>query len=291
MSNSWPAVTDRGELRGSAGAHSCALGIDIGGSSIKAGLVDLERGRIMGERVVVPTPQPATPETLTNAVHGAAAEVLAQQPGGTSSPESGYEAPLAPPVPAGVAFPGVVKNGIVTFAFNLDDSWLGANIVQTIGAALGRPCVFLNDADAAGIAEMTFGAGRDWHDRTVLMLTLGTGIGSALFTRGRLVPFTELGHVEIGGEDAELSASASAKVRLGMDYPTWAAKLSRYCREMEKLINPDAFIFGGGISQDHADWLHLLDLQTPAVPAAMFNDSGIIGAAVHGADVAESIGR
>lgn len=284
-------MTERCELHVSTGARSCALGIDIGGSSIKAGLVDLERGRIIGKRVVVPTPQPATPETLTNAVRSAAADVLAHKPGDTSALESGHEAPLTPAVPVGVAFPGVVKKGLVTFAFNLDDSWLGTNIEQTIGTALGHPCVFLNDADAAGIAEMTFGAGREWHDRTVLMLTLGTGIGSALFTRGRLVPFTELGHVEIGGEDAELSVSASAKVRLGLDYPTWAAKLSRYCRELEKLINPDAFIFGGGISQDQADWLHLLDIETPAVAAAMFNDSGIIGAAVQGAAVAEGVGR
>lgn len=285
MSNSWPAVTDRGELHDSAGARSCALGIDIGGSSIKAGLVDLERGRVIGERVVVPTPQPATPETLTNAVCGAAAEVLAESPVGASAAESADETSTTLPVPVGIAFPGVVKRGLVTFAFNLDDSWLGTNIEQTMGAALGRPCVFLNDADAAGIAEMTFGAGRGWHDRTVMMLTLGTGIGTALFTRGRLVPFTELGHVEIGGEDAELSASASAKVRLGLDYPTWAAKLSRYCREIEKLINPDAFVFGGGVSQDHADWLHLLDISTPAAPAKMQNDAGIIGAAVHGASV------
>lgn len=285
MSNSWPAVTDRGELHDSAGARSCALGIDIGGSSIKAGLVDLERGRVIGERVVVPTPQPATPETLTNAVCGAAAEVLAESPVGASAAESADEASTTLLVPVGIAFPGVVKRGLVTFAFNLDDSWLGTNIEQTMGAALGRPCVFLNDADAAGIAEMTFGAVRGWHDRTVMMLTLGTGIGTALFTRGRLVPFTELGHVEIGGEDAELSASASAKVRLGLDYPTWAAKLSRYCREIEKLINPDAFVFGGGISQDHADWLHLLDISTPAAPAKMQNDAGIIGAAVHGASV------
>lgn len=259
-----------------------AIGVDIGGSSIKTAVIELSRGELITERVVVPTPKPAAPDALTQAV-AAAVEGVRRGVSEGQGAADGVTAGDFDVLPIGIAFPGVVKEGIVTFAFNLDQSWLGSDIGRLMKAAIGRRAVFLNDADAAGLAEMTYGAARPWRKKTVMMTTLGTGIGTALFTRGRLVPFTELGHIEINGEDAELSTSAAAKVRLGLDYPEWTKNLSRYYREIEKLLNPDVFIVGGGISKDHAEWLHMVEATVPVIPAQMFNDAGIIGAAVFGA--------
>lgn len=252
-----------------------AIGIDIGGTGIKVGLVDTKDGTLAFKRVRVLTPKPATPDAVSAEVGRAVSQLLAKavDKGVIKDPSE-----LAD-VPTGAAFPGVIKKEIVRFAPNLDQSWLGQHITEAFSESIGRHCYTLNDADAAGLAEMTFGAGRDWRDGVVILTTLGTGIGSAVFTGGHLVPFTELGHIEVDGQEAEKAAAESVKVREGLDYPTWALRLQRYYRELEKLFTPDVFIVGGGVSKSHDQFLPLLDLDTPIIPAQLLNDAGMVGAA------------
>ena len=237
------------------------IGVDIGGSGIKAGIVDSRRGVLVGERVRVPTPQPATPE----AVVAATAEVIA-----SVGPDQG---------PVGIGVPGPIVQGVVMMAANLDRSWVGAPAAELFSAAVGRPCTVMNDADAAGVAEMRFGAGKGVRG-VVLLLTLGTGIGSALFVDGVLVPNTELGHIEIRGKDAERRASAGARERRGLSYAEWAPLLDEYLDRIDKLIWPDLIILGGGISKRAEKFVPLLSARAPVVAAALLNEAGIIGTAV-----------
>jgi polyphosphate glucokinase len=236
------------------------LGIDIGGSGVKGAPVDVTAGTLAGERHRVPTPQPSDVHHVVRA----AAEVAAQ---------------FGPADRIGVTFPGVVVDGVTRTAANVDSSWIDAPAADLFGAALGRPVVVLNDADAAGIAEVTFGAGRGQPGLTI-MLTFGTGIGSALLFDGRLVPNSELGHLELHGEDAEVRASDRAREVEDLDWPHWAKRVQEYLRHVEALLRPDLFIIGGGVSRKAERFLPLLKVHTRVVPAELQNTAGIVGAAV-----------
>lgn len=238
-----------------------ACGIDVGGSGIKGALVDLETGTFIGERVRIPTPQPSTPDAV--------AEVCRQI---VDELEVGAD------VPAGITFPAPIVHGTALFIANLDQSWAGTDVDALMRTHLGRPCYALNDADAAGLAEVAYGAAKDVAG-TVIVTTLGTGIGSALIVDGTLVPNTELGHLEIDGHDAESRASAAVRAREDLGWKKWAKRLQRYYSQVEMLFSPDLFVVGGGVSKKHEKFLPLLDLRTPIVPAALLNTAGIVGAA------------
>ena len=241
------------------------LGIDIGGSGIKGAPVDVTTGTILHERLKLTTPQPSLPDAVAAAVRTVAAEFS----------WSGL---------AGITFPGVVQRGVIRTAHNLDPAWLGVDGQDLFTAAAGLEDVHvLNDADAAGQAEMRFGAGVGEHG-TVVMLTFGTGIGSALFTHGMLVPNTEFGHIEIRGKDAEKRASDRVRELHDLDWAHWAGRVDEYMTHLEALLWPDLFIVGGGVSRKSDKFLPLLEkLQAKVVPAAMLNDAGIVGAALTGA--------
>ncbi|SDS15404.1 polyphosphate--glucose phosphotransferase [Actinoplanes derwentensis] len=236
------------------------LGIDIGGSGVKGAPVDQLRGELLGERFRVPTPQPADVTSVVEAV----AQVAAQFDGFDS---------------VGVTFPGVVVDGVTRSAANVDKSWLGAPAARLFTERLGRPVTVLNDADAAGVAEVAFGGGRD-QAGLIMMLTFGTGIGSALFLDGVLIPNTEFGHLEIDGADAELLASDRARESEDLSWERWAVRVERYLRHVEMLLSPRLFIVGGGVSKKSEKFFPLLDIKTPIVPATLLNNAGIIGAAI-----------
>jgi polyphosphate glucokinase len=238
-----------------------ALGIDIGGSGIKAAPVDVDTGKLLAERQKIDTPRPAVPDAVAGVV-GELVEAFSW---------SG---------PVGITFPGVVTDGVTRSAANLDPAWIGLDTAALLGRAAGQPVRVLNDADAAGVAEMTFGAGVG-ELGTVLMVTFGTGIGSALFTRGVLVPNTEFGHVELRGHDAESRASERAKNLHDLSWGKWAERVEEYLRHMEALLSPSLIIVGGGISRQSDWWVpRLTGIRAPIVPAAMHNDAGIVGAAM-----------
>jgi polyphosphate glucokinase len=238
------------------------LGIDIGGSGIKAAPVDTTTGQFMAERQKLLTPQPATPEAL--------AKVVGQLV--RSFNWTGL---------VGITFPGVVVDGVVRTAANVDSSWIGVDAVKLFGSETNLTVTVLNDADAAGVAEIHFGAGKDVHG-TVLLLTLGTGIGSALFTDGVLVPNTELGHIEIRGKDAEKRASDHAREEHQLSWEDWAGRVDEYLEHMEALLSPGLIIIGGGVSRKSSKFLPLLTARVRAnvVPAALQNEAGIVGAAM-----------
>jgi polyphosphate glucokinase len=248
------------------GVDIVILGIDIGGSGVKGAPVDPGLGELTSERVRVPTPQPSDVTSVVAAVR----EVAGQ-----------FDVPER----VGVTFPGVVVGGVVTTAANMDKSWIGAPAAELFAEAIGRPVVVLNDADAAGVAEMTFGAGRG-RVGTTLMLTFGTGIGSALFLDGRLVPNTEFGHLELNGHDAEVKASDRAREVEDLSWEHWAHRVERYLRHVELLLQPGLIIVGGGVSKKADKWLPLIDIRTPVVAAQLRNEAGIIGAAAAAAAAA-----
>ena len=238
-----------------------ALGIDIGGTGIKAAPVEVAEGTLAAERVKLDTPHPANPEEVADVVRQ-----LARKFGWAG--------------PAGVTFPGVVTGGTVRTAANLDAAWIGLDARELFGTATGLEVTVLNDADAAGMAEMKFGAGAG-QQGTVLMLTLGTGIGSALFTDGVLVPNTEFGHIVIRGKDAEKRASEHAREEGDLSWGKWAGRIDEYLMHMEALVSPDLIIIGGGISKKSDKFLpRLAGLRAQVVPAKMLNNAGIVGAAM-----------
>lgn len=237
------------------------LGIDVGGSGIKGALVDLDAGELVTERFRIPTPQPSTPDAVVEVI----AEVAAS---------SGWDGG-----PFGCALPAVVTHGVVWTAANIDDGWIGTDGAKLIGTRVGCDVTLLNDADAAGLAEMRYGTGRD-ENGGVLMLTFGTGIGSALFENGVLVPNTELGHLEVDGYAGEDRAAARVYEDEEMTYEEWAVRVNRYLDAVETVLWPDLIIFGGGISKRFDDFGHLLETRAPVRPAAMRNNAGIIGAAL-----------
>jgi polyphosphate glucokinase len=240
------------------------LGIDVGGSSIKGGLVDVESGRLVSDLSSVPTPTPATP-----------AEVM-RQVGVLGGGLPGARA-------AGLAFPSVVKNHTACTAANVDAAWIGVNGAELASRTLGVPAVFLNDADAAGIAEMKWGAGRDTPG-TVIMLTFGTGIGTALFTDGRLLPNAELGHLELHGGEAEAWASARVRTQENLDWPRWIARVNEYLAAMHALLWPDVFILGGAVSERFDQFAPLLRSRAEIRPAHFAGQAGVMGAALAAAE-------
>ncbi len=236
------------------------LGVDIGGSGIKGAPVDIQRGKLTSERYRIPTPQPSIPDAVS--------DVVAQ-----IAQHFDWQGPI------GCTFPAVIKNGVTYSAANVDNSWIGTNGQKLLQKKTGYPVLLLNDADAAGIAEMKFGAGKG-HTGVVIILTLGTGIGSAIFVNGVLVPNTEFGHMEVRGKDAEDRASDRIRKEKDLSWKKWAQHVNEFLGRMEQLFSPDLFIIGGGVSKKHQNYLHWLDTQAAIVPAQLLNEAGIIGAAM-----------
>ncbi|MGD9620360.1 MAG: polyphosphate--glucose phosphotransferase [Mycolicibacterium sp.] len=254
-------ATDPTETGSGARVQRRGFGIDVGGSGVKGGVVDLDTGLLIGERFKLLTPQPATPESVAATI----AEVVAH---------FGWTGPL------GVTYPGVVTDGIVRTAANVDKGWIGANAREVISGALGGQRVtVLNDADAAGLAEERYGAGRD-NTGVIVLLTFGTGIGSAVIHNGALLPNTEFGHLEVDGKEAEHRAASSVKERKGWSYERWTKEVTKVLVAIENAIWPDLFIVGGGISRKAEKWVPLLENRTRVVAAALQNSAGIVGAAM-----------
>jgi polyphosphate glucokinase len=238
------------------------FGIDVGGSGIKGAPVDTETGELIAERARIKTPKPASPEAIV----ATALEVVKQ---------SGWDGPV------GCGFPAVVKYGIVRTAANIDEAAIGFDMQRRLEQELGGPVRVINDGDAAGLAEMRWGAGRG-VEGVVLMLTLGTGIGTSLFVGGRLVPNTEFGHIEVRGKDAEHRAADSARKRDDLSWKEYAERLDEYLHRVEFLLWPDLIVIGGGISKKSEKFFPHLTTRTKVVPAEMHNDAGIAGAALAG---------
>ncbi|WP_375546260.1 polyphosphate--glucose phosphotransferase [Dietzia sp. NCCP-2495] len=253
-----------------SGPATIGLGVDVGGTGIKVGRVDLVTGEMLGERTYTPTPQPSTPDAV--------AGVLRDQ-----VEAFGWDGPV------GVALPSVIHQGVARIAPNIDDAWIGCDVVDLFARHLpGRDVVVLNDADAAGLTEVHYGAA-EGVEGLVILLTLGTGIGSALIMDGRLIPNTEFGHVlvrDISGsvvDEAERLASASVRARDGLSFAEWTPHVSNVLRTIEDLLWPRVFVLGGGVSEAADEWFPLLDNRTPVRAAVRLNDAGIIGAALYAA--------
>lgn len=244
------------------------IGVDIGGSGVKAAVVDTSTGRLLTERIRQATPQPATPDAVGLVVAGLVAQ-LATEVHGSS--------------PVGCTVPSVVRNGVVLTAANIDPGWIGDHTAERLGRLLSRPVTVLNDADAAGVAEVRFGAARDVAG-TVLVLTLGTGIGSALFRDGVLVPNTELGHAEFHGAAAEKYAAASVRKAQGLSWTEWARRLSALLRHYSLLVAPDLIVLGGGVSRRADSFMPKLEVEVPVAVAGLGNAAGVVGAAMLAAE-------
>ena len=238
------------------------LGIDIGGSGIKGAPVDVDKGVLLGERHRIDTPQPSTPQAVGETV----AELVKH---------FNWKGLI------GCTFPAIVKHGVTWSAANVDAGWVGYDAQTKLSKKTGCPLVVVNDADAAGLAEMEFGAGRDQQRGVVFMLTFGTGIGSAIFVDGHLLPNSELGHLELlNHKEAERWTSDRARREKELDWEQWGARVNVYLQHLEFLFSPDLFIFGGGVSKKFDKLAPYLDLQTKIVPAQLLNDAGIVGAAI-----------
>jgi len=240
--------------------ESVAFGVDIGGSGIKGAPVDLATGELITRRHRIPTPQPSTPAAVAATVN----DIVRH---------------FAWTGPIGVTIPAVVQEGVVSTAANIDDGWIGTNAESLLSAATGYPARVLNDADAAGIAEVRYGAGIGFSGLIVL-LTFGTGIGSAVVYDGHLIPNTEFGHLEFNGMDAEHYAAARHVERDEMDLAVWARRVGEYLRYLERVLTPDLFVFGGGISKRFSQISSELDVATPVIAAKLRNNAGIVGAAL-----------
>lgn len=249
-------------------APRIGLGVDIGGTGMKAAPVDLETGELLGPRLRFDTPRPATAETMVPVF----SELV------DSFEYSG---------PVGVAFPSIVHEGRIASAANIDPSWIGVDAAELFGTVVADSVSVINDADAAGLAEMRLGAGRGEHG-VVIMLTFGTGIGSGFFVDGRLAPNAELGHLEVDGLDAEVAAAASAREREDLSWSQWAARVQRYLEVVVGLFSPNLIIVGGGAAKRSTKWLPMIDLDTEIRVARFSNNAGIIGAALWAATDAAS---
>jgi polyphosphate glucokinase len=263
-------VTDSQEVGEDMGNGRIAIGVDVGGSGIKAAVVDVESGRLRSERLRVPTPQPATPSAVSGTIIRLVARLAAS-------------ASIGPSIPVGLGLPGVAIGGRLMSAANIDPAWVDYPVAQNLSDALKRSVTIVNDADAAGIAEMRYGVGRGTHG-VVIFLTLGTGVGSGVFVDGTLVPNTEFGQKEIRGRPAERRSASAAKVRKGLGWKAWALDLDEHLQRIEDLMWPTLFILGGGISKNADKFVPRLQRRTPIVAASLGNDAGIIGAAVVAAD-------
>jgi polyphosphate glucokinase len=243
-----------------------ALGIDVGGTGVKAGLVDLATAELVTDRIREKTPQPSKPEAVAATIGSVVSRVLAEHPD------------IPADLPVGCGLPGVVKDGRLTTAANIDAEWVGWAAEDGIGAAIGRRVLIINDADAAGLAEVAYGAG-EGAAGTLLLLTIGTGIGSAVFIEGILVPNTEFGHIELKGRDAESRVSGASRERRGIGWKAWAREFDLYLSHLELYLQPDLIILGGGVSKEMAKFGRYLEASAPIVSARYLNTSGIIGAA------------
>jgi polyphosphate glucokinase len=235
------------------------LGIDVGGTGIKGALVDLDTGALASDRFRLDTPHPARPGDVVDVIVAVADH-------------------FAFDGPTGVSFPGVVLDGVVHTAANMHPDWIGVSLAEQVGPRLRGPSAFLNDADAAGLAEAHFGAAKGMTG-VVVVVTLGTGIGVAMINDGRLVANSELGHLELDGVDAETYAAASARERNAETWEEWGAHADHYLKHLENLVWPKLFVLGGGITKNPELWLHYLHPRTPIVLAKNINNAGIIGAA------------
>jgi polyphosphate glucokinase len=242
--------------------QTTAIGIDIGGTGIKGAVIDLATGDLLSERIKLPTPVGGKPDDIVDTTKEIVTTLAASDP----------------KAPVGLCFPAIVKGGMTMSAANISKKWIGLHAEELFEKSLGRDIHFVNDADAAGYAESRFGAAKG-NTGLVVMTTLGTGIGTALIYNGVLVPNAELGHIEIDGVDYESKASYSAKERDGLTWERWARRLQKYYSHLEFLLSPDLFIVGGGVSKSHEEFLPLLRLKTPIMPAVHRNNAGIIGAA------------
>jgi polyphosphate glucokinase len=236
------------------------LGVDIGGSAVKGAPVNIRLGKLVSDRLRVKMPKPSVPDAVADRV----AEITEH---------------FAWRGPVGCTFPSVVKKGVMLSAANVDKSWVGVDGEKLFSQKTGCPVHVLNDADAAGIAEMEFGAGKG-HKGVVLVLTFGTGIGSAIFMDGALVPNMELGHLEVRGKDGEKRAAARVRTEKGLTWKEWASLVNEYLTRIDLLFSPDLIIIGGGVSRRHDKFLHYLKSQARIKPARLFNDAGIVGAAL-----------
>ncbi|MBL7781477.1 MAG: ROK family protein [Saprospiraceae bacterium] len=244
---------------------SAILGIDVGASGIKGALVDVHNGRLQGERFRVPTPHPSTPEAMA----GAFAEI---------AEFFNYKGPI------GCGFPAIVKHGVAQSAANIDERWIGTNAEEVFGQHTGCPVYVTNDADAAGMAEMRYGVGKG-EEGVVMLITIGTGLGTALFYKGMMIPNTELGHLLWPhGKSAEAYASSGARERLKISRKEWAERFNGYLLHLERLFSPDLFILGGGESKFFEQYKSQLQTQARVIPAKLLNNAGIIGAAVYAAE-------
>ncbi len=237
-----------------------ALGIDVGGSGIKGAPVDVKTGKLLGERLRIKTPKKAEPQPI--------AEVVAE-----IARAFDWKGPI------GIGFPAPIKGGVAMMAANVSDKWVGTNADELFTKVTGCDCTLINDADAAGLAEVKFGAGKG-HPGTVIMITLGTGIGTAIFHNGHLLPNTEFGHLDMDGKDAEHRASDAVRQRQDLSWKKYAKRLNEYLTAMENLFWPDLFIIGGGISKEAENYVPLLKLNTRIVTAQLLNEAGIVGAAL-----------
>jgi polyphosphate glucokinase len=249
-----------------------AIGVDVGGSGIKAAVVDVEAGRLRSDRLRVATPVPSTPDAVLASISRLVRR-LARSSG------------LGDATPVGIGLPGVTIDGILKTAANLDPSWIDFPVVERMGRLIKRPISIINDADAAGIAEMRFGIGKD-RPGVVIFLTLGTGVGSGVFNDGVLVPNTEFGQMEIRGRAAERRSAAAARVKRGLSWKAWAADLDEHLDRIQQLMWPNLMILGGGVSKSADKYVPRLTVRCEVVPAQLRNDAGIIGAAIVAAEAA-----
>jgi polyphosphate glucokinase len=250
-----------------------AIGVDVGGSGIKVGVVDVARGELLAPRLRIVTPDPSTPAAVVPAIVRTIKRAV-----------QGCPTQVAAGAPVGVGVPSVVIDGVTKSAANIDQGWIDFDAREAIAAAAKRPTLVLNDADAAGLAEMRFGAGFG-EKGVVFVLTLGTGVGSALFHDGVLVPNTELGHMEIRGRDAERRSAAVARTRRGLSWKAWAADLEEHLQAIDKLFSPNLIILGGGVSKQPERFIPRLTVRPRILPARLRNDAGIVGAAMAAAEM------
>jgi polyphosphate glucokinase len=246
-----------------------AFGIDFGGTGIKGAPVDLGTGEFAAERVRIKTPARSTPEAVAEVF----VELLSHFPESEG--------------PVGVTVPGVVRHGVVHSAANIDESWIGTDADKVFTEATGRDVHVVNDADAAGLAEVRYGAAAGRRG-LIILTTLGTGIGTALLNDGVLVPNTELGHLEIDGHDAETRAANSARERDELSWEKWAKRLTKYYRTLERLFSPDLFLVGGGISKQSEEFLPLIEIDTEIIPATLLNKAGVVGAALYASEAGDA---
>jgi polyphosphate glucokinase len=250
-----------------------AIGVDVGGSGIKVGVVDVVRGELLAPRLRIVTPEPSTPAAVVPAIVRTIRRAI-----------RGCPVPVEADVPVGVGVPSVVIDGVTKSAANIDQAWIDFDARAAVAGATKRPTLVLNDADAAGLAEMRFGAGFG-EKGVVFVLTLGTGVGSGLFNDGVLVPNTELGHMEIRGRDAEKRSAAVARTRRGLSWKAWAADLEEHLQAIDKLFWPNLIILGGGVSKQPERFIPRLNVRARIVPARLRNDAGIVGAAMAAAEM------